>query len=80
MIVPDKLAWLFELVPMWFRTRWPLKRFYWQQEEIEEAKEKAKEVGHALGFVPYMDKPQMLCPVSRAKQIEARETRDEPSH
>lgn len=29
------MQWLLRLIPSWLRTRWPLKRFYWQQEEID---------------------------------------------
>ena len=33
-----------DLVPMWFRSRWPLRRFYWQAEELEEIKRGVREV------------------------------------
>ena len=26
-----------DYVPMWFRMRWPLRRYYWQADEIERA-------------------------------------------
>lgn len=50
MFVPDRLAWLAELVPLWLRSRWPLRRFYWQEEELVLARERAREVGAALGW------------------------------
>ena len=34
---------LLELVPMFFRTRWPLKKYYWQVEELDAARQKAEE-------------------------------------
>lgn len=34
---------MLDLIPRWFRTRWPLKRFYWQQEELDAAEREAKE-------------------------------------
>ena len=51
MLAPDKfwshkvLFFLRDLVPMWFRTRWPLNElgWYWQKDEIERADKKAKE-------------------------------------
>jgi hypothetical protein len=50
MIVPAKLDWLFNLVPQWFRTRFPLKAFYWQKEEIEEMKRLGKEMAKTFGL------------------------------
>lgn len=39
---------LLDYVPMYFRSRWPLKRFYWQPEEIEDAKLMAEEYDWAF--------------------------------
>lgn len=33
-----------DFVPHWFRTRWPLKRFYWQPEEVKQAYADAKRI------------------------------------
>ena len=33
----DMRGWLLDRVPIWFRRRWPLKRFYWQKAELEAA-------------------------------------------
>lgn len=48
-MVPDRLAWLADRVPMWFRTRWPLKRFYWQKEELDAAQDRAKQMAELFG-------------------------------
>ena len=37
------------LVPLWFRTRWPMNRYYWQKEDLERAARRAKEITEALG-------------------------------
>jgi len=29
--------WILNSVPVWFRDKFPLKRFYWQKEELEAA-------------------------------------------
>ncbi len=42
---------LLDLVPQWFRTRWPLRRFYWQEGELAEAEERAQWMGVSLGEV-----------------------------
>jgi len=33
---------------MWFRDKWPLKRFYWQKEELEDATLRAREMAEKL--------------------------------
>ncbi len=45
-----RLRWMFDLVPMWFRTHGPLKRFYWQEDELREARKRAREVAESLGI------------------------------
>jgi len=35
---------ILDLVPAWFRTRWPLRKFFWQTEEIEAAFKRAEEI------------------------------------
>lgn len=39
---------LSNLVPMWFRDKWPMKRFYWQQEDFDRADKYAKELSERL--------------------------------
>jgi len=34
---------ILEAVPRCLRTRWPLKRFYWQKEDIERIEKKVRE-------------------------------------
>jgi hypothetical protein len=41
---------LLELVPLFFRTRWPMKRFYYQKEDLERAEAWAKETCELLGW------------------------------
>ena len=41
---------LLDLVPMWFRTRWPLRRFYWQAEDLAAARAKAKTFWKDMGW------------------------------
>ncbi len=36
--------WFLDRVPHWFRTRWPLRQYYWQQEELDAANARAVEV------------------------------------
>ena len=33
-----------DLIPRWFRSRWPLRRYYWQPEEIAQAREEARAI------------------------------------
>lgn len=35
---------LLDLAPIFFRTKWPMKRFYWQKEDIEQAEKKSREL------------------------------------
>ncbi len=37
-----RTAGVLDLVPQWLRVRWPLRRFYWQEEELAEAEERAQ--------------------------------------
>lgn len=37
-----------KLVPKWFRSRWPMKRYYWQPEDLREAARKASELSNKL--------------------------------
>jgi hypothetical protein len=41
---------LLDLVPEFFRDKWPMKRFYWQEEQIERAKKRAKEISETLNW------------------------------
>jgi hypothetical protein len=35
-------------LPKWCRDKWPMKRFYWQQEELDAAVEWAKKMHEKL--------------------------------
>ncbi len=37
-----------DLVPRFLRTRWPLRRYYWQTEELEAVRERAEALGKRL--------------------------------
>jgi hypothetical protein len=36
--------WLLDRVPIWFRMRWPMVRFYWTQQQCDDIKESAKDL------------------------------------
>lgn len=40
----DVLLRLLARAPMWTRTRWPLRRFYWQAEQIESIEREVAEM------------------------------------
>lgn len=44
-------SWLADRVPGWFRTRWPLKGLYWQQEDMYKANKYAKELSRRLKWM-----------------------------
>lgn len=35
---------ILDRVPMWLRTRWPMKRFYWQADEITNIERNAEKL------------------------------------
>ncbi len=39
---------ILDSVPFWFRRRWPLRRFYLQQEDIDAARRRAEELSEKL--------------------------------
>lgn len=41
---------LLELTPMWMRTRWPLKKYFWQKEDIEAIKKEASRIAEVFGI------------------------------
>jgi len=41
---------LLNLIPMAWRKREPFKKYYWQQEEIDEAREEAKRLMKIFGW------------------------------
>ena len=42
-MIRNRLAlWLLERVPRCLRSRWPLRRFYWQADEIRRAEREAE--------------------------------------
>ena len=46
---PDSVwQWVLCRVPRWFRSRWPLKRFYWQADELARAHRKGQELAKQL--------------------------------
>lgn len=34
-MIHNVVYWCLDQVPIWFRSRWPLRRFYWQAEDLE---------------------------------------------
>lgn len=50
-MVPDKLTWLFNLIPKWMRSLPLLRKFYWQEDEIEEAQERGQEFAETFGLL-----------------------------
>lgn len=40
--------WLLGVVPRPFRSRWPLRRFYWQADELADARRRADEMWERL--------------------------------
>ena len=42
------LLWLLDRVPSVLRTRWPLRRFYWQQEDHDRAAIEAEQFRELL--------------------------------
>ncbi len=46
-----KERWWLDLVPRWFRFRWPLKRYYWQPQEIEESKREANRLREQAALI-----------------------------
>jgi len=39
---------LMQLVPMFFRDKWPLKKYYWQKEELQKAENIAKRLSERI--------------------------------
>ena len=35
--------WWLDFVPMWFRSRWPMKDWYWQTDELDALTEENSE-------------------------------------
>lgn len=41
---------LLDCVPMWFRYRWPMKRFFWQPEQVDAIHEEAERIREQMGW------------------------------
>jgi len=50
-VIRNRLAlWILDRLPHCLRSRWPLRRFYWQADEIESAEREAERLRTELGW------------------------------
>ena len=44
------MDWFIDRIPVWFRDKWPLKPFYWQQEDIDKIKREAIAISKGINW------------------------------